>query len=492
VIALLAVLLAQAGAGPIRFGPQAPLPPEWVQPGSGSRATFINVKACIPSPTGCLFAVGDGVADDTAAIQAALDAVAAGSTVTLPQGSYVLSGVGTELLKISKPLVLRGAGMTNTFLLVKSTVGASTDVIRLVGTAKMEGIVLADFDIAPQSGTPGRHAINVDTTNFAIDRLIIERLYISPLGGKGIISTNPTPITNGFFTSTIRDNTIFGGILLQNAGDTIVIANNVITGLNTGVDASFVLGALNMTIRENNITSTGAFIHLGSAASQVRIIYNEFEGTAGDTGSNGAKIDIDCASGGNICKHVEFAGNLLSPVGAGLNGIRVNNAKHTNIHDNTFSRVSGTFDILTTANASNTNIGWNRYDPEPDTLVANGLSDSGATTWYRANDLDTGVELLKNVKIGSGGTTISNSARGLLNVGAPAAIGPGVCATIATITVTAPAGTECQYGIPGVAALSYYCAISALNTCVVNGCNPAAAGNVTPTAGNYVCRAMSP
>jgi hypothetical protein len=52
-------------------------------------------------------AEGDGLTDDTTAIQAAIDAAPAGSTIFAPTGKYVIS-----TLSITKPLTMKGEGVT--------------------------------------------------------------------------------------------------------------------------------------------------------------------------------------------------------------------------------------------------------------------------------------------------------------------------------------------------------------------------------------------
>ncbi len=66
-------------------------------------------------------AKGDGKADDTAAIQKALDDCPEGKAVLLPEGTYRL----TATLKISKGIVLRGEGPAKTRLINEATAGHS-------------------------------------------------------------------------------------------------------------------------------------------------------------------------------------------------------------------------------------------------------------------------------------------------------------------------------------------------------------------------------
>ena len=58
-------------------------------------------------------AIGDGIADDTAAINKAIDAVSTSGAVLFPTGTYLI----TSMLKIRKSVVLRGEGAANTTLL---------------------------------------------------------------------------------------------------------------------------------------------------------------------------------------------------------------------------------------------------------------------------------------------------------------------------------------------------------------------------------------
>jgi parallel beta-helix repeat protein len=82
-------------------------------------------------------AVGDGRTDDTAAIQAALDAAAeaGGGIVTVPAGTFIVSGTGhaaAGALQVSANTELRGAGMGET--VIKLADGSSVKISGLIRT----------------------------------------------------------------------------------------------------------------------------------------------------------------------------------------------------------------------------------------------------------------------------------------------------------------------------------------------------------------------
>ena len=342
-------------------------------------------------------AVGDDVTDDTVAIQNAINATPHSGTLYIPPLSFLVSrqGANAQCLLVPYPMRIVGSGMgTELFgsvLRVASTVPNTVDVIRLLADANgSDGYVLQDFAI--QSNTQAaRSAINIDTTSFPIARLTITRVGLyGAFNSFGIRTTNPTPLTNGFFVSDIGPgNIIRNGILLQNAGDSLRIWNNdipfgnVVTS-NAGIDATYVPGAQQTTISGNNITQTkGGGIHLGSAARNTYIFDNFFEGgqSGTDVGSNGALIDLDGVTGNHIL-HADIHDNIIQSITTNIDNIRVNFADSAFIYGNTITRPGGTaVDVRVTANASNTMIGWNRWEPTGDTIT-NILADSGTQTQY--------------------------------------------------------------------------------------------------------------
>jgi hypothetical protein len=124
-------------------------------------------------------AVGDGVTDDTAAIQAALDAaMAVKGTCVLPPGTYNVS----SSLNIYNPVIFKGLGRPvskwNVSLggsILRWTGDANSDVIVIGGTSSSvitestyyiaEGITLENLTIIPDSDGDGRDGIVVDGSN---------------------------------------------------------------------------------------------------------------------------------------------------------------------------------------------------------------------------------------------------------------------------------------------------------------------------------------
>ena len=79
------------------------------------------------------YATGDGVTDDTAAIQNAIDAVPSRGTLYFGCGRYKVSGSGSEVFFRDKPINLVGEG--NCAQIDVKDVAATTDLFRFVPSA---------------------------------------------------------------------------------------------------------------------------------------------------------------------------------------------------------------------------------------------------------------------------------------------------------------------------------------------------------------------
>jgi hypothetical protein len=107
-----------------------------LQGGAGQRAAAASSTAACGAPrdVGAFGAIGDGIADDTAALQAAIDAAhaAGGGAVLIPPGTY-----STRPLTVYSKVHLMGMGIEATILKLRD--GTDDDLIRSHEFAKLAG-----------------------------------------------------------------------------------------------------------------------------------------------------------------------------------------------------------------------------------------------------------------------------------------------------------------------------------------------------------------
>lgn len=147
-------------------------------------------------------AVGDGATDDTAAIQAALDAVAArgGGTVLLPAGTFVVSPSGTtKWLRVGSETTVQGAGDTATTVKVRDGAGdyrtvfgqaSPSAVVRDVrfSALRIDQNAAGNLAADVRAGDAGRAQNAIAFTAF--DGVTVEGVAIDPATGVNTISLN--------------------------------------------------------------------------------------------------------------------------------------------------------------------------------------------------------------------------------------------------------------------------------------------------------------
>lgn len=135
-------------------------------------------------------AVGDGVTDDMAAIQAGIDAaVTAGKTLYFPANTYLVAGT----LNIPSNAQLRGAGATSRLLKVET--GTAVDIMNIHARS---GVRISDLAFVGEAGdTTMNGGINVESTHDSI----LERLTFTGLM-FGLFFYQQTPLS---YNMTVTD-----------------------------------------------------------------------------------------------------------------------------------------------------------------------------------------------------------------------------------------------------------------------------------------------
>lgn len=319
-------------------------------------------------------AKGDGVTDDRAAIQAAINSLnfIRGGTVLLPIGRYKMTASGGRCLLIDRPIIFEGQGAWSVLWPEVSLTGTD-DIIHIVpnpATNPAHTVIRDMFIGNPETGSrTGRHGIYVNTQAVGayLPTPLFERLNMAQGSGRSIFHiNNPTNNPNGgMYGATIRDNTLRGGIYLDATGDSVYIYGNVITdlvgvGATVGVYAAMVTGASVLNITNNNITTINGAIEIAQGR-RVMIAHNNIEQTSVG-GNSGAMINVTGASG--TCTQVWVEKNFLGAFTASgiTHAIKMANTFNGKIKENTFLPSSGTqFGASIAANCNSVFVGANQF-----------------------------------------------------------------------------------------------------------------------------------
>ncbi len=293
-------------------------------------------------------ALGDNVTDDSVAIRAAIASVPLGGDLLFTAGkTYRVSqdGANPWCLLFPAPINVKGFG-GHTYIVPLGTVANTVSTLYFKGATTTEDrfTEISHLFLGTAAGVrTGLHGIVLDTTAAGsyFRKLTIKNCFIVPGTGtnpRGIFCNN-TAANNpngGVYGCTFTDNCISGGIYFYQSGDSITVSNNIIYGVNPGIEVDLIANATGPYIRDNNITSTGGAVKINRAYGFV-IDGGIFEMLSGAAGSNGAVVDINAGTSTvymGVIKNVVFV-----PLGgtAITKFVRIRNSAHVKVEDNTFA-----------------------------------------------------------------------------------------------------------------------------------------------------------
>ena len=223
-------------------------------------------------------AIGDGVTDDTVAVQAALTN---GGLITDDGSSYLISApltanTGTQIRGVKQRTKIIASSAFPT--------GADLLTIKPLNQTFLEnrGYSLENLTFEAQPGSGHRNNVALDTS-IAVTYIAdfhMSGCFFRDAGGSGFdLALIPSPTDPGnFFCSTIEENFFEHGIKLDLSGDSLNILRNIFTGStpNPGVWINQVPGASNCVIQNNNFTASGGAIY-AQGCTNLRIIDNQIE-----------------------------------------------------------------------------------------------------------------------------------------------------------------------------------------------------------------------
>lgn len=282
--------------------------------------TTVELTGFTPINVMAFGALGDGVTDDFAAIQAVVDTCAAnnGGVVYMPPGTFLIS----EAITIdSDNISIIGSGMNATIIQASST-GYHGIVVSGADYVTIRDLAVKDFiDV----GAGEVHGIRVEDSDY----VTVERCYADNCDDAGIRIS----YLNGGDRS--RHGRVVGNVVLntpEGAGIEVLGADSLIVQGNTVKNCSGngirITGSVNSIISENNIFCAGTS-QIGIVVSQadlagdledsydVSVIDNHISGTFG-TGINLNVHVHDIIVRGNIIKHDGVTGYGIRAYDAGL------------------------------------------------------------------------------------------------------------------------------------------------------------------------------
>ncbi|MBY5865982.1 glycosyl hydrolase family 28-related protein [Rhizobium leguminosarum] len=259
-------------------------------------------------------AKGDGVTDDTTALNLALDkAFSLGRPLYIPKGVYVLSQVGsTGRCLLNKGVSMVGDGAVRTIFTFAPSVPNTVDMMLFAPIGGADFVTIERTGWWPgypnfQSTIKGKRCIHflwTGSASVSSSKLKVQHNYFFPSSDYSIeTECNSIIIQGSPSNAQFSDNHFWGGVKLSNIGDSNVFARNVLrspVSLRPGFNV-FVIDAAggsagHNVFRDNNIDCYGGAIWILNGREYI-IDGNNIEQSTGGGSSSAAVVDIDGTSG---------------------------------------------------------------------------------------------------------------------------------------------------------------------------------------------------
>lgn len=225
-------------------------------------------------------ALGDGVHDDTSAIQSSVDwAQDNGGHWYLPGSKYPY--YTTQTIQQTKRLTAYGAGMYNSVIESTAPDTAWKVIPPYLGASNI-GYTYSNFGIRPRVENAGTYGLRVTLQPFSGGGVCffadckMDKMFLGPFNNGGLYLDNSVANTDGFFTSQFEYCTIVNGVKGVNLGDSLTFGHNKVYGKNCGFNITGVAGARQMIIEDNNVTTHGGLIQLQNV-EEVTVRDNQLE-----------------------------------------------------------------------------------------------------------------------------------------------------------------------------------------------------------------------
>ena len=222
----------------------------FLQTGSGATTRTWQAKAADNFSVKDFGAVGDGVTNDTAAIQSAINA--ASGVLYFPAGSYLVNS-----LTLKEGLILYGAGPQATLLLCAAN---NTSIFYYAAASSIKtGFGVAGMRLLVNAKT-NCNAIVIDGTSSAIrcSQIRINDLNIEGAFNNGVYLRYcaNTYVSNMFISSVVN------GIFIDNCADTDIVSCKVQNGNGSGFYINGGAGAFDEGVRLSSCSTNGQNIGL--------------------------------------------------------------------------------------------------------------------------------------------------------------------------------------------------------------------------------------